>query len=59
VQYNDSRNAIVSNYLLHWIIRDGTEIYLVYNESYDTRIGFDPVYTNRTLMLKATYLLLW
>lgn len=59
VQYNDSRNAIISNYLLHWIIRDGTEIYLVYNESYNTRIGFDPVYTNRTFMLKATYLLFW
>ncbi len=59
VQYNDSRNAIVSNYLLHWIIRDGTELYLVYNESYDTGIGgFNPIDTNRTLMLKATYLLL-
>lgn len=59
IQYNDSRNAVVSNYLLHWIIRDGTELYLVYNEAYDTGIGgFDPIDTNRTFMLKATYLLL-
>lgn len=59
IQYNDSRNAIVSNYLLHWIIRDGTEIYLVYNENYETGLKFDPIATDRTLMLKATYLLLW
>jgi len=59
LQYNDSRNAIVSNYLLHWIIRDGTEIYLVYNENYDTGLTFDPRATNRTLMLKATYLFLF
>jgi len=59
LQYNDSRNAIVSNYLLHWIIRDGTEIYLVYNENYDTGLTFDPRATNRTLMLKATYLFIF
>lgn len=59
VQYNDSRNAVVSNYLLHWIISDGTEIYLVYNENYDTGLTFDPTVTNRTLMLKATYLFLF
>ncbi len=59
LQYNESRNAIVSNYLLHWIIRDGTEIYLVYNENYDTGLTFDPTATNRTLMLKATYLFLF
>jgi len=40
-------------------ISDGTEIYLVYNENYDTGIGFDPMATNRTLMLKATYLFLF
>ncbi|MFC1543867.1 hypothetical protein ACFL4Y_01265, partial [Gemmatimonadota bacterium] len=59
VQLNDARNAIVSNYLLHWIVRDGTEVYLVYNEQYDTGEGFEPFATNRTLILKATYLLLW
>ena len=63
LQYNDSRNAIVSNFLLHWIIRDGTEIYLVYNEVYDSSPDpfgrdFDPIATARTFMLKATYLLL-
>jgi hypothetical protein len=59
LQYNDARNAIVSNYLLHWIVRDGTELYLVYNEQWDTGLEFDPFPTDRTLMLKATYLLLW
>ncbi len=63
VQYHDSQNAVVSNFLLHWIIRDGTEIYLVYNEVYDTSPdpfswAFDPLATNRTLLLKATYMVL-
>ncbi len=60
VQYNDLRNTIVANYLLHWILRDGTEIYLVYNEGYATGAEYDrPFATGRTLMLKATYLMLW
>ncbi len=60
VQYNDQRNTIVSNYLLHWILRDGTELYLVYNENYLTGIDYSrPFASNRTLMLKGTYLLLW
>lgn len=63
LQYNDSRNAIVSNFLLHWIIRDGTEVYVVYNEVYDSspaplRRDFDPTATSRTLVVKFTYLLL-
>jgi len=63
LQYNDSRNAIVSNFLLHWIIRDGTEVYLVYNEVYDSSPDpfgrdFDPTATARTFILKVTYLLL-
>ncbi len=36
-----------------------TEIYLVYNENYDTGLTFDPRATNRTLMLKATYLFIF
>lgn len=59
VQYNDLRNSIVANYLLHWIVRDGTELFLVYNELWDTGPAFEPFPTDRVLMLKVTYLLLW
>lgn len=64
IQYNDVRNALISNYLLHWILRDGTELFLVYNEAYDTMPEpggprFDPSATDRTLLLKFTYLILW
>ena len=59
VQYNDATRAILSNYLLHWIIRDGTEVYLVYNDVFDSGPDFNPVSTGRTIMVKATYLFLF
>jgi len=55
IQYNDYDNRATSNFLVHWIYRPGSDIYLVYNEFYDSpgdrlRIG------RRTLMLKLTCL---
>ena len=60
LQYNDDRkanegnNLTLSNILLRWIYRPGSDLYLVYNDSR----GIGPSHveiSNRTLMLKATF----
>ncbi len=60
LQYNDDRKAnegnilTLSNILLRWIYRPGSDLYLVYNDSR----GIGPSHveiSNRTLMLKATF----
>jgi len=54
VQWNSVRNRVISNILLNFIHSPGSDFYLVYNEEWNTRGGFDT--TNRTLLAKITYL---
>ena len=60
VQWNDDklafegREKVLSNLLLRWIYRPGSDLYVVYNDSRLIGPGSDEI-SNRTLMLKATF----
>lgn len=54
VQWNRFQNRLISNFLLHFIYAPGSDLYLVYNEDWDTSGQRDAV---RTLLAKVTYLL--
>ncbi|MCH9006426.1 carbohydrate binding family 9 domain-containing protein [candidate division KSB1 bacterium] len=54
VQWNDFNKRVVSNILLSYIYRPGSNFYLVYNEEWDTGNGVDVA--NRTVLAKLTYL---
>jgi hypothetical protein len=53
-QWNDTENRITSNVLLRYIFMPGSDIFFVYNESYDT-YGRDTQIGSRTAALKIAY----
>jgi len=55
LQWNDSRQLISSNFLLHYIFRPGSDFYLVYNQSWRTEAHTLQT-QNWTLLAKITYL---
>lgn len=55
VQWNHFDKRIVSNILLNYMHSPGSDLYLVYNEEWDTQGGLNT--RNRTLLAKFTYLL--
>ncbi len=55
VQWNHFDKRIVSNVLVNFIHSPGSDLYLVYNEEWDTRTGLRS--RNRTFLAKLTYLL--
>lgn len=63
IQYNSTTDSIISNVRLRYNPREGTDLYLVYNEGINTdRSGEDPVLpfsSGRTIMLKYTYTFNW
>jgi len=63
VQYNSAINAILANARLRYNPKEGIDLYLVYNEGYNTdRYGFNPVLpvsSQRTIMVKYTHTLVF
>jgi hypothetical protein len=57
VQYNDDRRAASVNLLLWWVYRPGSDLYVVYDQGWETDIpGPEGLRVrNRSLSLKFTY----
>ena len=55
VQINDADDLITLNSRLNWIYTPGADVFLVYNQDWDTGAGTRPA--NRALIFKFTYLL--
>lgn len=59
IQYNSTTNEVITNIRLRYNPREGTDLYLVYNEGLNTdryrKFPVLPVTDNRTVMLKYTY----
>jgi hypothetical protein len=57
VQYNDDRRAASVNLLLWWVYRPGSDLYVVYNEGWETDVpGPEALRVrNRSLSVKFTY----
>ena len=57
LQYSSSANSVSVNARLRWEYQPGSELFVVYNESRDTRIPNFPGLANRTVILKVNRLL--
>ncbi|NKB87323.1 MAG: hypothetical protein GKS06_03785 [Acidobacteria bacterium] len=57
VQYNDSDDLMSLNSRLNWIYRPGADVFLVYNQEWET--GADSRPADRAIILKATYLFMF
>lgn len=59
VQYNSAIDAVLANARLRYNPKEGTDLYIVYNEGYNTEryrgIPALPISNARTIMLKYTY----
>ncbi len=55
IQWNSGTQKVISNFLLNFIHRPGSDIYFVYNEEIDLS-GASSRTENRTVLLKMTYL---
>ena len=59
VQYNSAANAVITNIRFRYNPREGNDLYLVYDEGFNTdryrEHPFLPVTSNRTILLKYTY----
>ncbi|MFC1562607.1 DUF5916 domain-containing protein [candidate division KSB1 bacterium] len=56
VQWNDADHKIAMNFLIDYIYKPRSHIYLVYNENRDTLINSVKNINDRVLLLKFTYL---
>ncbi len=55
VQYNSTRDLLISNIRLRYHFREGSDLFLLYNEGFDADKNIDPFDETRTLRLKYTY----
>ncbi len=59
VQYNSDIDAVIANVRLRLNPREGNDLYIVYNEDFNTarnrKTPFRPPYASRALMLKYSY----
>jgi len=59
VQYNTAINRVISNLRLRYNPKEGTDLYLVFNEGRNTYLDREtpalPSYSNRSVLLKFTY----
>ena len=55
VQYNDDRNLTNLNLLLWSIYRPGSDLYVVYNQAWETGLPGGPRVSSRSLAIKFTY----
>ena len=60
VQYNSSLQSVIGNLRFRYNPREGNDIYLVYNDDFNTMRGRDipmlPISAGRTILLKYTYM---
>lgn len=54
VQWNDSEELVLGNFLIRWIYKPGANVYFIYNET--RTLGRGGYLENRTLMIKASFL---
>jgi hypothetical protein len=54
LQWNDSEKVFRSNFLIRWIYKPGSNLFLIYNET--RRLGSAGAVLDRTVMLKAGFL---
>jgi len=52
IQYNDSNNILLSNFLFNYIYREGANLYLVFNQAWESGIK-----RNNTILLKINHYL--
>jgi hypothetical protein len=57
VQYNDSDDLMSINSRLNWIYKPGADLFLVYNQEWETGNGSIPA--DRAIILKFTYLFMF
>lgn len=59
VQYNNNIDAVIANFRIRYNPKEGNDLYLVYDEGYNTDRYRDfivrPVTSRRTIMIKYTY----
>ncbi len=59
IQYNNNIDAVLTNFRLRYNPKEGNDLYLVYNEGYNTDrfrdIPIYPVTNRRTIMIKYTH----
>ena len=59
VQYNSAIDAVLANARLRFNPREGVDLYIVYNEGYNTdryrEVPSLPILNTRTIMLKYTH----
>jgi len=59
IQYNTAINKVISNVRFRYNPREGTDLYLVFNEGRNTYLEREspplPAYSDRSIMLKFTY----
>ena len=56
VQYNSSNHSFGSNVRLRWEYQPGSELFVVYNDGRDTRLGGFPELQNRSIVVKLNRL---
>jgi hypothetical protein len=54
IQWNDTENRFISNFLIRWIYKPGANIYFIYNET--RQLGSHGYLEDRALMLKVSFL---
>ena len=54
LQWNDTEKRFKSNFLIRWIYKPGSNLYLIYNETRD--LGGQELLGDRVLMLKVSFL---
>ena len=54
IQWNDSEDLFIGNFLIRWIYKPGANIYFIYNEC--RKLGSEGYLQDRVLMLKVSFL---
>ncbi len=56
IQYNSAANSLSANVRFRWEYQPGSEMFIVYNEERDPRLGGYPALLNRGLIVKINRL---
>ncbi len=56
VQWNDANDTLGINLRLNWIYRPGADLFVVYNQTWDTPAGATTTTRDRAFLVKFTYL---
>ena len=56
LQYNSSNDSVSNNIRLRWEYQPGSELFVVFSEGRDTRLGGYPDLQNRSIVVKINRL---